>query len=49
MSASTRKPGMVIGLLGGTGSGKSTVIQLLMRAYNVKSGEILLDGIDIRD
>jgi ATP-binding cassette subfamily B protein len=42
------KPGSVIGLLGGTGSGKSTVIQLLMRAYDVKQGVILLDGIDIR-
>ncbi|OUM96724.1 MAG: multidrug ABC transporter ATP-binding protein [Thermobacillus sp. ZCTH02-B1] len=43
------KPGSVIGLLGGTGSGKSTVVQLLMRAYDVKQGEILLDGVDIRN
>ncbi|RAP78157.1 ABC transporter ATP-binding protein [Paenibacillus montanisoli] len=43
------KPGMVIGLLGPTGSGKSTVIQLLMRAYNVKTGKITLDGNDIRN
>ncbi|MFD0713624.1 ABC transporter ATP-binding protein [Paenibacillus sp. GCM10027626] len=42
-------PGTVIGLLGGTGSGKSTVIQLLMRAYNVQQGTISIDGIDIRD
>jgi ATP-binding cassette subfamily B multidrug efflux pump len=41
--------GSVIGLLGGTGSGKSTIIQLLLRAYNVKEGRITLDGIDIRD
>ncbi|MDQ1909360.1 ABC transporter ATP-binding protein [Paenibacillus sp. GD4] len=41
--------GSVIGLLGGTGSGKSTVIQLLLRAYNVKEGRISLDGVDIRD
>lgn len=41
--------GSVIGLLGGTGSGKSTVIQLLLRAYNVKEGSITLDGRDIRD
>lgn len=40
--------GSVIGLLGATGSGKSTLIQLLMRAYNVKQGSIKLDGIDIR-
>lgn len=42
-------PGSVIGLLGGTGSGKSTVIQLLMRAYNIKNGRILLDGYPIDD
>lgn len=42
-------PGKVIGLLGGTGSGKTTIIQLLMRAYDVSSGRILLDGRDIRD
>jgi ATP-binding cassette subfamily B protein len=41
--------GTVIGLLGGTGSGKSTVIQLLLRAYNIKEGSIKLDGRDIRD
>ncbi|MEF3301719.1 ABC transporter ATP-binding protein [Paenibacillus sp. GYB003] len=41
--------GSVIGLLGGTGSGKSTVIQLLLRAYNIKEGRITLDGKDIRD
>lgn len=43
------KPGSVIGLLGPTGSGKSTVFQLLLRAYNVKDGRILFDGKDIRD
>ncbi|HEY2493514.1 MAG TPA: ABC transporter ATP-binding protein [Paenibacillus sp.] len=42
-------PGSVIGFLGGTGSGKSTIIQLLMHAYNVNEGSIKLDGIDIRD
>lgn len=41
--------GSVIGLLGATGSGKSTVIQLLMRAYNVKDGSILLDGKNISE
>nr|WP_205516659.1 ABC transporter ATP-binding protein [Paenibacillus sp. SYP-B3998] len=40
--------GSVIGFLGSTGSGKSTVISLLMRAYNVKEGKITLDGKDIR-
>lgn len=42
-------PGKVIGLLGGTGSGKSTAIQLLMRAYDVKQGKITIDGIDVRE
>ncbi|ANY71758.1 ABC transporter ATP-binding protein [Paenibacillus ihbetae] len=42
-------PGSVIGLLGGTGSGKSTIIQLLMHAYNVNQGTIKLDGININD
>ncbi|WP_159883113.1 ABC transporter ATP-binding protein [Paenibacillus puerhi] len=41
--------GSVIGLLGGTGSGKSTIIQLLFRAYQAKQGRITLDGQDIRD
>ncbi len=41
--------GKVIGLLGGTGSGKSTIIQLLMHAYNVKQGRITIDGFDIRN
>ncbi|MUG47483.1 ABC transporter ATP-binding protein [Paenibacillus woosongensis] len=45
----TAEPGSVIGFLGGTGSGKSTIIQLLMRAYNVNEGSIRLDGRDIRD
>lgn len=42
-------PGTVIGLLGGAGSGKSTIIQLLMHAYNVDSGSIKLDGVNIND
>lgn len=42
-------PGSVIGILGETGSGKSTIVQLLMRAYEAQEGRILLDGTDIRD
>ncbi|MBD7968111.1 ABC transporter ATP-binding protein [Paenibacillus gallinarum] len=42
-------PGTVIGFLGGTGSGKSTIIQLLMRAYNINSGSIKIDGMEIND
>lgn len=40
--------GSTIGILGGTGSGKTTIIQLLLRAYNVKHGKVLLDGQDIQ-
>lgn len=41
--------GTIVGLLGGTGSGKTTVIQLLLRAYNVKEGRITFDGTDLQD
>jgi ATP-binding cassette subfamily B multidrug efflux pump len=40
--------GSTIGILGGTGSGKSTIIQLLLRAYDIKQGRITLDGIDTK-
>jgi ATP-binding cassette subfamily B protein len=44
----TVQPGQVIALLGSTGSGKSTIAQLLPRFYDVSSGSITLDGIDLR-
>lgn len=43
------KPGETIAVLGGTGSGKSTLINLIPRFYDVNKGRILIDGLDIRD
>ena len=40
--------GQTLGILGGTGSGKSTILNLLMRLYDVDGGQILIDGQDIR-
>ncbi|MBE9019846.1 ABC transporter ATP-binding protein, partial [Chroococcidiopsidales cyanobacterium LEGE 13417] len=41
--------GKTIAIVGSTGSGKSTLVKLLLRLYEVRSGTITLDGIDIRD
>ncbi len=43
------KPGQTTALIGSTGSGKSTVVNLIPRFYDVTAGSILLDGIDIRE
>ena len=45
----TAKPGQSIALVGATGSGKSTIINLVCRFYEIQQGVILVDGIDIRD
>ena len=43
------EPGEVVALLGATGSGKSTIINLMPRFYDVTGGRITVDGIDVRD
>ena len=43
------KPGQKIAIVGPTGAGKTTIVKLLMRFYDVQSGSITLDGHDIRD
>ncbi|MBS1333592.1 MAG: ABC transporter ATP-binding protein, partial [Clostridiales bacterium] len=43
------KPGQTIAIVGPTGAGKTTIINLLMRFYDVNSGRILVDGNEIRD
>lgn len=42
-------PKEVIGVIGSTGSGKSSLVQLIPRLYDVNEGQILIDGIDIKD
>jgi len=43
------KPGETIGIIGGTGSGKSTLVQLIPRLYDVTEGRVLVGGVDVRD
>ena len=43
------EPGQTIAFIGSTGSGKSTLIQLIPRFYDVTKGEILIDGVNIKD
>lgn len=42
-------PGQTLGIIGSTGSGKSTLVQLIPRLYDVTSGRVTLDGVDVRN
>lgn len=44
----TLRPGQVTAIVGGTGSGKTTLVNLIPRLYDVSDGSLLLDGVDIR-
>lgn len=43
------EPGQTLAIVGHTGAGKTTIIQLLLRFYDIQRGQILIDGIDIRE
>jgi ABC-type multidrug transport system fused ATPase/permease subunit len=43
------KPGEFVGIVGATGGGKSTLVSLIPRFYDVSSGSVLIDGVDVRD
>ena len=45
----TINPGETLAILGATGSGKSSLVNLIPRFYDVKSGEVLIDGINVKD
>ena len=47
--AFTIRPGESIGLVGKTGSGKTTLVDLILRTYNVNDGQLFLDGRDVND
>ena len=43
------KKGETVGVIGGTGSGKSTLVNLIPRFYDAEQGEVLIDGVNVRD
>ncbi|MEO0563231.1 MAG: ABC transporter ATP-binding protein [Chloroflexota bacterium] len=43
------EPGQVIGIVGATGSGKTSLVNLIGRFYDVREGRVLIDGVDVRD
>ena len=45
----TAEPGQIIGIIGSTGSGKTSLVQLIPRLYDATEGQVLVDGVDVRD
>ncbi len=45
----TAKPGETTAIIGGTGSGKTTLLSLIPRFYDISDGELLIDGVDVRE
>jgi ATP-binding cassette subfamily B protein len=43
------KPGQMVGVIGPTGCGKTTLVSLISRLYDVDAGSVLIDGVDVRD
>ncbi len=44
----TARPGQVVGIVGGTGTGKTSLVHLIPRLYDVSEGAVLVDGVDVR-
>ena len=45
----TANPGEIVGIIGGTGSGKTSMVQLIPRLYDCDAGEVLVDGVNVKD
>lgn len=45
----TAEPGKTTAIIGSTGSGKSTIVNLIPRFYDITSGNLLIDGVDIKN
>lgn len=45
----TIEPGKVVGIIGSTGCGKTTMVSMIPRLYDVDEGQVLVDGVDVRD